>query len=219
MSGYIKLRKDITDDPRLLELAEHYEEWLVHRLEPQDLNGDAIGDASRNALRGALVTLWCYADTHIRDDDTLPLGVGALSRILGLPSEIMLKFPKDWLSVEPDGGVKLPGYREKNGLITREKRKELARERTRKWREKIANGDAIGDASRTQQRHAAYPSPYPNPSPSPEGKTLRSSSSQSLPSSSSEGVQGENRTIEKARIRKAAVANVVAADAGRRRMP
>ncbi len=25
MSGYIKLRKDITDDPRLLELAEHYE--------------------------------------------------------------------------------------------------------------------------------------------------------------------------------------------------
>lgn len=56
-------------------------------------------------------------------------------------------------------------------------------------------------------------------SPSLIPDSLRSSSSQSLLSSSSEGVQGENRTIEKARIRKAAVANVVAADAGRRRMP
>ena len=210
MSGYIKVRKDLVDDPRLLELAEQYEDYLIQRLDPQDLNGDAIGDASRHALVGALVTLWCYADTHIRDDNTLPLKVTALARVMRLPAEILKKFPAEWVVIQPGGTILLPGYREKNGIISREKRKELARERTQRWRDRLSSRDADRDASRTRSLHAAYPSPSPTPS---EG-SLRSSSVGDLSPSSSERAP---RTANKADENRRKVAALAAGAV--RRMP
>ena len=172
MSGYIKIRKDLTDDPRLADIAEDVE---------PSLSGDALCDASRYALLGVTVTLWCYADTHIRDDDTLPIRIGALAKLLRFPESALRKLPAEWLTVRKDGTVHLPGYREKNGLISREKRKEAARDRTQKWRESrrnpYANRDASqdayarnGDASRTHLSQVASPSP----SPSPVSTSLRS---------------------------------------------
>lgn len=152
MSGWIKIRKDLTDDPRLADLAEDI---------GPTLNGDALCDASRYALLGVTVTLWCYADTHIRDDDTLPIRVGALAKLLRFPESALRQLPPDWLVVRKDGTVHLPGYRNKNGLISREKRKESARERTQKWRDGKRGAYANGDASRTHVSHVAYPSPNP----------------------------------------------------------
>lgn len=167
MAGYIKVDKTLSEDPRVVELAEKYADWIIEEENPSGFR-DAIGDASLYAVTGLLVTLWCYADTHIRDDDSVTLSVTSLSRFLRFPEKILRQFPPEWLQVKPDGTVILPNYRSKNSLITRDKRKELAKERTRRWRAKKANGDASGDGVTvggvTASQGVAYPSSYSSPS-------------------------------------------------------
>lgn len=172
MSGYIKVRKDLVDDPRVIDLAEGLGDAL---------HCDASCDASRYALLGVTVTLWCYADTHIRDDDTLPIRIGALARMLRFPESLLRKLPPEWLVVRDDGSVYLPGYREKNGLISREKRKEATKERTRKWREARAEKYANGDASRTLLRTQSVMVASPSPSPSPNHKSQKKVPTEPVP--------------------------------------
>lgn len=150
MAGWIKFDKEMAEDPRLMQAAwALLERYVVARRSTAGGCDLSNGDASRfvgNALRGALVTLWVYADTHIRDDDTLPCDAFALDAIVGLDGfcEVM---PDEWLVVEADGGVRLPGYCVKNGLNAKRKRAEDGRERTRRWRQRQGGNR---DASRAR---------------------------------------------------------------------
>lgn len=138
MSGWIKFSKDMADDPRLIEsaklIADRYH--LARKTSGcggEDLSpGDALRFAS-NALRGALVTLWCYADEHIRNDDTLPMSSDTLDAFVGIEGFFDI-IPRDWVAELDNGTVQLPGYCEKNGLIAKEKRASDNKARQAAWR-------------------------------------------------------------------------------------
>lgn len=152
MSGWIKFDKDMISDPRLLRAAATLNaRYLVAYRSTGGGSDLSNGDASRffcNALRGALVTLWSYADEHIRDDNTLPCDAEALDAIVGLEG-FCDALPDEWLVVSDEGFVKLPDYCDKNNLIAKRKRREAGNARQQRYRQRHANeGDALRDASR-----------------------------------------------------------------------
>lgn len=135
MSGWIKFDKDMATDPRLLEIAVQLADAAALSSGNRDLSSQEAVALYCNALRGALVTLWCYADTHITDDDTLEMGAGAVESLVGIDGFCDL-LPDEWLTITENGSVKLPGYCAKNGVISRRKRTEASNERVRKFRAK-----------------------------------------------------------------------------------
>lgn len=166
MAGYITIDKTTRDDPRLLELTEALlDVWTLEQ--DRDTGSDAICDAicyaARDALLGALVRLWCYADEHVRDDNTLPIKLSTLARELRFPEEVLRRFPTDWLIIGANDSVKLPGYVEKNGLISRTKRREQARERMRRFRAK-RDADVTEQPTRNGASQGAFSHPTPIPS-------------------------------------------------------
>jgi len=120
--GWAKFDLDMKDDPRLLQAAQQLGGlYVLARSTPgggMDLSeSDALTFAC-NAVTGALMRLWSYAHTHIRDDDTLPMGRETLNAMVGIVHffEIM---PREWIDELEDGTVVLPGYCKKNSLIAK----------------------------------------------------------------------------------------------------
>jgi hypothetical protein len=141
--GYIKFDKDVGDDPRLIQAAVQLTERYRVSIGDQSLSpGDQLRFTC-NAVTGALVTLWKYADVHIRDDDTLPMTGAALDLLVGLVGfcEVL---PREWLHKLDDGTVHLPGYCEKNTLIAKRKAAEKSNARVAAFRLKHkANGNGV----------------------------------------------------------------------------
>lgn len=139
MSGWIKFWKDTNDDPRLVEASRRLADSYVFANRRPGGGADlSPGDALRfagNALRGALAALWCYADEHIRNDDTLPISSHALDAMIGLDGFSGI-LPKDWIIVLDDGTVQLPGYCAKNQLIAKEKRASDNKARQARYRQR-----------------------------------------------------------------------------------
>lgn len=141
-SGWIKFDKDMVDDPRLMTAATK----LLDRYQVSVRTGQtgfvdlSKGDAVRyacNALRGALVTLWRYADEHVRDDDTVTCTVTEIDALVGIDGfcDVM---PPSWLVTSDDGSrVKLPGYCAKNSLSSKRKKSDKSAERQRRYRERL----------------------------------------------------------------------------------
>jgi hypothetical protein len=106
--GWIKLEKDLLTDPRLLKMA--------HRI-ATSCNGRPLPGVM--VALGGLAQLWIIADTHIGNDDILPLGIDQINHILGMQGfcEIL---PQDWLQVIDADNVKLPGFHKHNGTIAKQ---------------------------------------------------------------------------------------------------
>lgn len=129
--GWIKLEKSLENDPRVLRMARAIEKRLG--------NADVTLRYAQLIAIGALVRLWMYADTHLRDDDTLDVGPAEIDQeIVGLPGFCDI-CPDCWLQKIDDDKVKLPGYQEHNG--TTAKRREKTRERVARHRERKKNAD------------------------------------------------------------------------------
>lgn len=151
MSGWIKFWKDMPSDPRVLTAAAKLaERYTLTRKAGTDLSKTEICNAWRNAVTGALATLWCYADEHIRDDDSLPLTSQTLDAVVGLEGffDVM---PREWIDELDDGSIVLPGYCEKNSLIAKRKRAVKSNARVTRWRRaKKANGNGVTVEHATQ---------------------------------------------------------------------
>lgn len=132
MSGWIKVEKDLANDPRVLRMAS--------RLSHADVT---LGSRSRLVVVGALVTLWWYADTHICDDDVLAIGANEVDELVGLKGFCEL-MPPDWLQVLDADHIKLVDYTAHNGSLA--KNKALAQKRQQKHRAK--------PTSTSRSRHA-----------------------------------------------------------------
>lgn len=193
MSGYIHLDKDLLDDPRVVELAEHYVTALAQHLDaagllrtPVDERAlrDALRAITRNASVGALTRLWAYADTHIRADDTLPLALDRLAEICLTPVEWLQQLPGEWLQTNTPTAMRLPDYVEKNCLIAREDRRRKGRERARRFRLRHKLDDVASDSknvtrsnnacnadSRGRVRARTRARPHPHPTPHPQSLT------------------------------------------------
>jgi hypothetical protein len=159
--GWIKFDKDLIDDPRVLRAAEALAERYTVSVER--VHGESFSTGSdlpenetvtlmRNAVTGALLTLWVYADTHIRDGDLLPISTMAIDRMVGIDGFCGLVGP-DWVQETNYGTFSiLPGYCEKNGLISKEKRSTANAERQRRYRERLRNpvSNAVSNAPVTR---------------------------------------------------------------------
>ena len=112
MAGWIKFDKDLRDDPRFLRMVRAFKS-----------SGNALVTHERMAvtlLLGGLVTLWCYADSYIRNDDTLDLGAHEIDQLVGIENFASL-LPSDWLQVLDSEHVKLPDFQAHNGVSARKK--------------------------------------------------------------------------------------------------
>lgn len=83
-------------------------------------------NAQVSIVLGCLDQLWTYADTHIREDDSLDLGADEIDELVGLKGFCGL-MPIDWLEVLNTQAVKLPDFHSHNG--TEAKRRALSQKR------------------------------------------------------------------------------------------
>src|SRR5579863_674913 len=174
VGGYIRLDKDLQDDPRVLVLADGMvEEWqalIGFKVDRESARWSAWHASACNAVVGGLYRLWRYADSHLVRGDTLKLALPGLSVVTGLSVTTLRRFPRDWLRERPDGTVELPDYIAKNALIDKDLRREKNRERVRKHRRKhraAAEAERNASVSPSTITHALPPEPVPDPGPDP----------------------------------------------------
>jgi hypothetical protein len=137
VSGWIKLEKDRRDDPRVLRMARELRHaGVTHERFTQN--------AHVTLVLGCLDVLWCYADTHVREDDTLDLGSDEVDELVGLEGFCGL-MPSDWLEVINAQSVKLPDFHKHNG--TESKKKALSQKRQERHR----NGLALQELTQTSR--------------------------------------------------------------------
>lgn len=127
MSGWIKLEKDRRDDPRVLLMAKQLRNAGV-------THERFTHSAHVTLVLGCLDQLWCYADTHVRDDDALDIGVDDIDELVGIKGFASL-MPSDWLEVIDAEHVKLPGFHAHNG--TESRRKALTQKRVERHRDSV----------------------------------------------------------------------------------
>ena len=158
MSGWIKLEKDLREDPRFLR--------MLALLRNQELSG--VTDVTQvriterrcvTLLLGSLAQLWMYADSYLREDDTLDLGANEVDQLVGIDGFCDM-MPEDWLQVLDEHSVKLPRFHEFNGTDAKKKAltaKRVARHRIRNVTQErcadapTSNAGALPDQTRPDQ--------------------------------------------------------------------
>jgi len=151
VSGWIKWEKDLETDPRFMR--------MVRLLRNNSVTGALPERIVTVAAIGALVKFWCYADTHLRADNVLDIGISEIDELVGLPG-FAGALPKDWL-VEIDADhIQLPDYQQHSGVVAKrqaltQKRVANHRERQRNAQEtqeiRSCNADALPDQTRPDQ--------------------------------------------------------------------
>lgn len=138
MSAWIKLEKDVRDDPRFLRMVRTYV-----------TQQRCTGKYGATLLLGCLAQLWMYADSHVREDDTLDLGADEIDELVGVEGFTKL-MPEDWLEILDAHSVKMPGFHEHNGTEARKKAltaKRVARHRIRTVTQQRSDGICSSNAS------------------------------------------------------------------------
>jgi hypothetical protein len=101
------MEKDLASDPRVYAMAL------------QVCNGQPLQHGI-TLIVGALARLWILGDTHINDDDVLPLSVELINQIVGIENFGQI-LPSDWFQVVDTNHVKLPNFHVHNGTIAKER--------------------------------------------------------------------------------------------------
>jgi hypothetical protein len=131
---YIQVDKDLMDDPLLLCAAKNLAARNELCWNGEHLTDDESLCIARARYVCALLRLWCYADTYIRDDDTIPMGSWEVDHYVGLTGFCDLT-PPQWLEVIDDNTVRLPQYCEKNNVVSRRKRRKENADRMKRNRD------------------------------------------------------------------------------------
>lgn len=165
MSGWIKIEKDLLTDPRFLRMVHAYSNAVVTQ-------GRCEPPRAVTHLLGCLTNLWVYADTHIREDDTLDLGTDEIDQLIGITGFTKL-MPVDWLEIIDEHRVKLPGFQDHNG--TEAKKKALTAKRVARYRDRnvtqerinvtpVRNAVELPDQTRPDQTRPNHKTPIPQTS-------------------------------------------------------
>lgn len=153
MSGWIKWEKDLETDPRMIRMARE-----MKRL----CNADALPAVT--LVCGSLIRLWSYADSHIRDDNTLDLGASEIDDLLGIPGFCSI-MPDDWLREVDEHTVELPDFQEHNGIEARKRaltQKRVTRHRDKAKRTSVTSALPDQDQTKTNtetSKRVAQPRP------------------------------------------------------------
>ncbi len=155
--AWIKFEKDLLTDPRVLRIARSLQSrWMLfdHQEIPekeQFTESNASALPAVTLVCGALTRIWSLADTHLGDDDILPLGIEELNDHIGIPGFCEL-MPADWIQEIDEHAVKLPEFHEHNGTEAKKKAQGQKRqERYRNNNKKALRGGNAG-ASLDQTR-------------------------------------------------------------------
>lgn len=120
MSGWIKWEKDLETDPRFLRIVRELgKRWC----NAPALQGSGVCNApafTNSVAMGALLKMWAYADTHIRQDDTLDMSPAEIDELVGIEGFAAL-LPADWLRETEDARIELPGYQSHNSVEAKKK--------------------------------------------------------------------------------------------------
>jgi hypothetical protein len=145
MSGWIKWEKDLESDPRVLRMARELKRIC-----------NALPFHPVTLACGGLLRMWSYADSHIREDDTLDLGRSELDEIIGIEGFCSL-LPADWLVEINENTVELPNFQEHNGVEA--KRRALTQKRVQRHRNAGSVTEELPDQDQTRldQKKAAEP--------------------------------------------------------------
>jgi len=134
MSGWIKWEKSLETDPRVLRMAKELKRICnASPFHPVTL------------VCGGLLRMWSYADTHIRQDDTLDLGSTEVDELVGIEGFCAL-LPEDWFREIDEKTVELPGFLEHNGVEA--KKKALTQKRVENHRKRSSVTAALPDQTR-----------------------------------------------------------------------
>lgn len=118
MAGWIKVEKDLLNDPRLLVMARRLAEIDRRDWSPRRLLATCVG---------AVCILWITADTHVDQDDVLALGPADIDELTGVEGFCDL-MPTEWLEVLDPTHVKLPGFHAHNGTSAKMRAQNSARQ-------------------------------------------------------------------------------------------
>jgi hypothetical protein len=138
MSGWIKVEKSLDDDPRVIR--------MVARLRNADVT---LGSRAPLLVIGALVKFWWYADTHIRQDDTLDLSPSEIDEMVGLPGFCDL-LPECWLRQVDGNCVELPDFQKHNGVEA--KKRAVTQKRVSRHRNAASVTPALPDQTRPDHK-------------------------------------------------------------------
>lgn len=151
MSGWIKLEKDLREDPRLLRIVDALIQRQSHTV-TSVTQARYISNAAVTQVLGSLAQLWMYADSHIREGDTLDIGADEVNQLVGVEGFAQL-LPTDWLQIIDAHSVKLPGFHAHNG--TEAKKKALTQKRVQRHR--IREAVTVPDPAKRTSVTAALP--------------------------------------------------------------
>lgn len=151
MSGWIKIDKDLAETIRFRR--------VVRKMRDSSNALRSVTDAlAVTIVLGALQRFWVYADSHIRDDNTLDITPDEIDEIVGVDG-FAQALPADWLEILDADHVKLPDFLEHNGSSEKQRRDNARRQATYRHRHKsrnvtrdVTDGNAHNDARPDQKR-------------------------------------------------------------------
>jgi hypothetical protein len=159
VSGWIKLEKDLREDRRFTRIVTA----LLKRQNESVTDVTQMRLLERNTVTqvlGCLAQLWMFADSHIREDDTLDYTLDEIDQLVGVEGFAKL-MPSDWLEVLDENRIRLPDFQAHNGTDAKKKAltaKRVKRHRTRSavssetHEKRTSVTDALPDQTRLDQK-------------------------------------------------------------------
>ena len=152
MSGWVKWEKDKEQEPGFKRLVRKVRNTCVtDALQPETAQALAV-----TLTMGALLKFWSYADTYIRADDTLDMGLADIDDLVAIPG-FAAALPADWLRVIDDEHVELPGYQQHNGIAA--KKSALAQKRMENKRTRDQRNDSVTPRAQARNGRVTGASP------------------------------------------------------------
>lgn len=166
MSGYVILSKDLVTDIRFRRVVRAY----IASRERHASDATALSyETGVTHVLGALAQLWIFADTHIRDDNTIEASVDEIDELVGIAGFCKL-LPADWLQVLEPNCIQLTDFLQHNGTVAKKKANHAKRQARYRDRQKTGKDDATPSPRAKPRDAVASPSlPLPTqPNPNEE---------------------------------------------------
>jgi hypothetical protein len=148
MSGWIRVEKDLVDSIRFRRMVKTYRSNALRDVTESDVTRDVT------LLLGALVRLWMYADSHIRDDNRLAIRRDEIDEIVGVQG-FADSLPGEWLQIIDPENAELPDFLEHNGTSARERK--AAAKRQADYRNRHKSRIVTRDVTHSNVHNAARP--------------------------------------------------------------
>lgn len=150
MSGWIKVEKGLTETIRFKRIVRKLRD-SSNALRGVTQNPEAF---AVTVVLGAIVRFWIYADSHIRDDDTLEITLDEINEIVGVDG-FAQALPAEWLQVIDAERVQLPNFLDHNGSSEKQRRDNARRQA--EYRHRRDSRNVTRDVTVTNTRNDARP--------------------------------------------------------------